>query len=287
MGNVITTSRAAFLVRSEFLLLTILWSIFLRPSTSLLPESTKSGNFRFGSAKTTVHLSADNPVSVMGLENLSPCPHVSRKMVVFDKDGTLGDCTASLPCWANHMSKQLDLLLQKKEQSANKREAVLEEYFRAIGWNAAEQNVLPSALLSAGTWGENVATTASFVQPLLTMSSTAASRQGSASSSQLKFQPANNGTASAALELAQAWHEELGTLHGKDPPLIDNLPQMLLECREKGWLVAVCTSDDRASTQVALQEWNIDRIVQVSRNVNIPCVECSWFDGEKPLIYCM
>ena len=147
------------------------------------------------------------------------------KLIVFDKDGTLGDDSGSLKRWVSHMTTRL---CQEITQNNN---VVVQEFHNALGWDTVRNEVLPSAPLAAGTWQQQVDTTAKVL-----------SRHGCTN----------------PFFLAQQWHDELMNLHGGDNPLVPNLRHLLLECR---FPVAVCTSDERASTNVALRQWNIDDIL--------------------------
>jgi hypothetical protein len=121
------------------------------------------------------------------------------------------------------------LLLQEEEE--------VHAFHQVIGWNASEGRLVPSAPLAAGTWDEQVERCSTLFQ----------NRCGL---------PAH---------VAHEWHSELSNLHGADPPVIANLRELLHSCRaEFGMLVAVCTSDDRAPTDAALDHWNITDLIDVS-----------------------
>ena len=163
-------------------------------------------------------------------ENLS-----KAKMIVFDKDGTLGDDVASLKRWALHMTERLEerMLSDKDKQQ----QLLLQEFHATIGWDPIAEVVVPSAPLAAGTWDEQVVT----VQNLLN-----------------KYNLDDEET------LAAQWHLEMDELHGADKPLIPNLREMLLDCQQRGLIVAICTSDERTSTDKALNFWNVNDVTKYS-----------------------
>jgi len=158
----------------------------------------------------------------------------SPKMIVFDKDGTLGDCTASLRSWAHHMTKRLsnELALFKTTQQV---EADVRAFHLALGWDPLMDNVVPSAPLAAGTWEEQVET------------------------AQIYFNGFGIDSSKARL-----WHEEMGDLHSSDSPVIDNLKDMILECRKEKLLVSICTSDDRRATDKAILSWGLTDLIDLS-----------------------
>jgi len=161
------------------------------------------------------------------------------KMIVFDKDGTLGDDKASLQRWATHMTSQLtQLVLETKSQQQQQQliPVIVNEFHAKIGWDPIRQAVLPSAPLAAGTWDEQVTT----LQTLLN-----------------KYHLDPTGT------LATEWHRPI-LLHGADPPVISNLRSVLLDCQRHGLILSVCTSDERTSTDQALANWNVDDLISYS-----------------------
>ncbi|KAL3911662.1 MAG: hypothetical protein SGILL_007193 [Bacillariaceae sp.] len=156
-------------------------------------------------------------------------------MVVFDKDGTLGDCTGSLRKWVFFMADRARDVLE----SAN--DDIIQELYEDLGWNTTIDNVIPSAPVAAGTWGGAMQIVYDFLQ-----------------------RHKDKCNSIVTLEMVQEWHHELGDLHGQDEPLIDDLRGMLEQCQAMGYLVAVCTSDDKAATKVALKTWGVDDVVNVT-----------------------
>jgi phosphoglycolate phosphatase-like HAD superfamily hydrolase len=151
------------------------------------------------------------------------------KMIVFDKDGTLGNDKASLQRWATHMT----VALQGTQQGSSS--TMISEFHTIIGWDDDLQDVVPSAPLAAGTWVDQVLT----LERVLT---------------KYGHDPS----------LAADWHGQI-ELHGADDPLIPNLKEMLIACQQNGdWEVAVCTSDVRDSTDKALMNWNVQDVVTYS-----------------------
>ena len=91
-------------------------------------------------------------------------------MIVFDKDGTLGDDKAALRRWATQMTTHLTQLVLETFRSGSMPQqqqllpGLLAEFHTTIGWDPIRQSVLPSAPLAAGTWGELVDTLEDFVE---------------------------------------------------------------------------------------------------------------------------
>lgn len=160
------------------------------------------------------------------------------QVVVFDKDGTLGDCTASLRRWVHHMTNRL-------QSVSHNEETLIQLFHQQIGWDANRNDVVPSAPVAAGTWESIVGMVRAFM---------------------IQHQDRLNVTPNAIVDLPQKWHDELGDLHGQDTPLLEDLPGMMRECQRMGYVVAVCTSDDRAATDMALNGWGIaeGKVVEAS-----------------------
>ncbi|KAL3921975.1 MAG: hypothetical protein SGILL_002461 [Bacillariaceae sp.] len=160
------------------------------------------------------------------------------KMIVFDKDGTLGDCTSSLRRWVFFMAEKVRGILVVAEEE--KIDEILQEFYDGLGWNITIDNVNPSAPVAAGTWDGIVTIVYEFL-----------------------VKHKDKCSMNITLDTVQRWHRELGNLHGQDAPVVDDLRGILMKCQAMGYLVAVCTSDDRAATSVALRSWNIDDLVSV------------------------
>ena len=187
-------------------------------------------------------------------EKKSPTPSKSTtssrysqrlKMIVFDKDGTLGNDRESLRKWAEEMTLRArnELLLYTDIPTADI-DRCLSKIHHAIGWDDAHKRPLPSALLAAGTWEEILFTFAKVLS-------------GSMENVDEKVAIHN--------EVA-SWHSEIGgiALHSHDAPVIDDLPSLIHACRSADLLVAVCTSDDRKSTDMALDRWEIASLIDYS-----------------------
>ena len=151
------------------------------------------------------------------------------RLIAFDKDGTLGDDQATIGKWARHMTDRM-----KAAVSPDTVEDCTTEFHSLLGWDAANNHVLPSAPLAAGTWQEQVDSTKKVL-----------SKHG--------VDP----------DLANVWHKEMSALHSGDDPVIPNLREMLLECRDGfGLMVTVCTSDVRVSTDGALSRWQVRDVLE-------------------------
>ena len=166
------------------------------------------------------------------------------KMIVFDKDGTLGNDRDSLRRWAQEMTCRARAeMLQSHccELSTNDIDRCVSNIHDSIGWDGINQIILPSALLAAGTWEEILAVFARNLTNAM-----------------------ENTRYTEILDKVTSWHAEIGSLHSNDAPIIENLPALMQTCQMHGLLVAVCTSDDRKSTDAALAHWNIDLLVNFS-----------------------
>jgi phosphoglycolate phosphatase-like HAD superfamily hydrolase len=126
--------------------------------------------------------------------------------------------------------------------NADNIENLIDKFHTEIGWDNTRDNVIPSAPVAAGTWDNIVG----FVYNFL-----------------VEHQDLIVDTA-ITKDLALQWHAELGDLHEHDTPLLDDLAGMMKACDELGYTVAICTSDDRGSTDKAMQRWGIDKVVTFS-----------------------
>ena len=166
------------------------------------------------------------------------------KMIVFDKDGTLGDCTASLRKWVHHMTDRIRAALTPtNHSSSHQADKILADFYHRIGWDATKNDVVPSAPVAAGTWEDIVTLLYTFL---------------------LEHQDRMEDHIVVSRALAQEWHAELGDLHGHDAPLLDDLRGMMVACRQLGYTVGICTSDDRHGTEAAIRAWQIRDVVDVS-----------------------
>ena len=114
---------------------------------------------------------------------------------------------------------------------------IISRFHDSIGWDAVVSDVTPSAPLSAGTWDEIVSIAASSL--------------------------INSGLSVERREVL-GWHEHLGDIHSEDQPLIKNLPRFLRYFQYHGVMIAICTSDDRPSTDACMRNWEITDLVDHS-----------------------
>lgn len=160
------------------------------------------------------------------------------KLIAFDKDGTLGDCTASLRRWIYHMRDRIRQSIANHKRKDT--ETMLADFYVTMGWNILKDDVLPSAPVAAGTWDDIISLMYQFL---------------------ITHQDQMDIVVTRAL--VEEWHEELGDLHGQDAPLLDDLRGLLLSCRRLGYRVGICTSDDRKGTEIAIKAWHIGDLVDV------------------------
>jgi len=163
------------------------------------------------------------------------------KMIVFDKDGTLGNDSASYQKWVLHFAQKVQEHFFSDntgvEPSEEDRDQLLADFFEFIGWDSKHNKVVASGPIAAGTW-DGCKTMVSDFLVLHGMRNTK--------------------------EIVQQWHEELGNLLGADAPLVENLQELMLTCQRMGYKIGICTSDERASTDAAMKSWKIESIVDVS-----------------------
>mmetsp|Transcript_36081 Transcript_36081/g.82359 ORF Transcript_36081/g.82359 Transcript_36081/m.82359 type:complete len:291 (+) Transcript_36081:241-1113(+) len=159
------------------------------------------------------------------------------KMIVFDKDGTLGDCTSALKEWCQRMTSKVGSKCSNAGISTSQTERIVSNFHKSIGWDAILDDVVPSAPLSAATWPEIV---------------------------QLSANSLSSSGLDVGVDEVSAWHQNLGDIHAEDKPLVDDLPRLLKHFKYHGIIISVCTSDDRASTNACLRNWGIAHLVDYS-----------------------
>ena len=76
--------------------------------------------------------------------------------IIFDKDGTLGDCTPSLKVWRDGMATHIQNKCTSTNLSQHQTNFIIAKFDKAIGWDASSNDVMPSAPLSAGSWDDIV-----------------------------------------------------------------------------------------------------------------------------------
>ena len=155
-------------------------------------------------------------------------PHKSEK-------GTLGDCTPALHNWCSRMTDFI------KEESRSvvymATNEIVSRFHKAIGWNEEENCLIESAPLAAATWDE-----------ILELSSEALTSCG------IKEAPIK----------VRIWHDNLGDIHANDKTLISDLPGYMRNFRNQGYLIAICTSDDRKATDACIKNWGLSDLIDVS-----------------------
>ena len=106
---------------------------------------------------------------------------------------------------------------------------IISKFHKEIGWDVRINDVVSSAPLSAATWDEIVAISAASL--------------------------ADSGLAVEHHEVLE-WHQNLGDIHAEDLPLVKNLPRFLQHFKRHGIQISICTSDDRASTNTCMRNWD-------------------------------
>lgn len=136
-------------------------------------------------------------------------------------------------------------------------ESSIANIHRDIGWDSNDEKILPSALIAAGTWEE-----------ILTVFAEAIA----------VYHDLDTDSCHARIDNVQKmvleWHSSIGDLHAQDEPLVDDLPELFRTCKQYGLKVAVCTSDNRSSTNLALSRWGVNALVDVSfpTMMYMPCI---------------
>ena len=156
---------------------------------------------------------------------------------MFDKDGTLGDCTQALKIWCHRMTEKIVYKSMSMYLSREQTNFLISSFYSVIGWSVEKDDVVPSAPLSAGSWADILDITAECLSAL-------GLRVG--------------------IDEVSCWHESLGDIHTDDPPLINTLPNLLTNLRSQGILTSICTSDDRSSTTACIRNWQIEHLVDYS-----------------------
>jgi phosphoglycolate phosphatase len=150
--------------------------------------------------------------------------------------GTLGDDSGSLKKWMNHMTDCFTECLRKNHYYESEISTIIQSLHNRLGWDNSIQNVISSAPLAVGTWEESIETCCNVAELC-------------------GLEPRT---------LPRQWHAKLNNVHGSDPPIIPNLIEMIQSCRDLGLIVAICTSDDRTSTDSAIRNWNISDLIDYS-----------------------
>ena len=199
------------------------------------------------------------------------------KMVIFDKDGTLGDCNASLKRWVDHMVRMIRTnrrhtiigaaaatgTTTTTTRSDDNDSLLHQNFYDKVGWDSENDQVTPSAPVAAGTWEQITDIVYEFLMEHRDQFGYGGVHRSRSNNNNNSEEDPSSVEASLR-KLAKEWSYGLDDLHGGDDPVIDNLKGMMEECHEMGYLVAVCTSDDRAGTDQALKAWGIDKLVDVS-----------------------
>ncbi|KAL7492410.1 hypothetical protein ACHAWT_001897 [Skeletonema menzelii] len=176
------------------------------------------------------------PASSMRVASWPP-EEWTPKMIVFDKDGTLGDCTQALKIWCNRMTEKIIYKCLSVNLSREQTNFLISSFYSVIGWSVEKDDVVPSAPLSAGSWADILDITAECLSAL---------------------------GLRVSIDEVSCWHESMGDIHNQDPPLINTLPNLLTNLRSQGIVTSICTSDDRSSTTACIRNWQIEHLVDYS-----------------------
>lgn len=194
------------------------------------------------------------------------------RMVVFDKDGTLGDCNASLRRWVQHMVTMIRHHRRDQKVNFNTDEkydenddhGLIVDFYKKVGWDPIKDQVVPSAPVAAGTWDQICDMVCEFLIEHKKDFGFDYFHDENKYNSEEEEEKKEYDAEITFQHLAKKWTYGLDYLHGGDDPVIHNLKEMMDECHKMGYLVAVCTSDDRAGTDMALEAWGVDGVVDVS-----------------------
>ncbi|CAJ1958298.1 unnamed protein product [Cylindrotheca closterium] len=177
------------------------------------------------------------------------------KMIVFDKDGTLGNDKGTHKRWVQHMTRHLEMELDSlctmpsssdvAQLSKEDIPTLIESFHAALGFRSTTSKgdgggiLLPSAPVTSGTWASILTICAHQLQSM--------------------------GVQDASQKVRQ-WHNSIkGALHAQDRPLIDDLPSLMVKLKKTyGFHIAICTSDDRSSTDICVENWNLTDVIDYS-----------------------
>ncbi|GMI10141.1 hypothetical protein TrVE_jg7079 [Triparma verrucosa] len=150
------------------------------------------------------------------------------RIIVLDKDGTLGDARYGLQNWVETMTvKIINHFEQADIFPSMLKKDVTRKFHQLAGWDSERRSITGAASMLAGaTWSDILEATADLL--------------------------------SLPLPTVMAWHESIGPLHGNDKPVNDlQLDELIKKLKSMGLIVCVCTSDSRASAEMALKNWKI------------------------------
>lgn len=124
-------------------------------------------------------------------------------------------------------------------------EQLVSEFHTSAGWNPVDECLLPSSFLSSGTWSQILDATAVVLETF------------------------GNGRLANPREMVEYWHNNLGDIHANDKPLVADLAGFISDLKQQyeGIIIAVCTSDDRRSTNACIQSWGLEDLIDVSENM--------------------
>jgi phosphoglycolate phosphatase len=114
---------------------------------------------------------------------------------------------------------------------------IISHFHQSIGWNTMTDNLMPSAPLSAGTWAGII---------------------------ELSAQSLISAGLQIDMQQLSVWHESLGDIHVNDQPLIPQLPEFFSDLKQNGFLISICTSDDRRATDSCIRNWGIAHLIDYS-----------------------
>jgi len=188
------------------------------------------------------------PILSLSSQNTNGATQPQHEMIVFDKDGTLTDCTKTFQRWVNAMTNEIIIECESSVNDKKSAESSIIAFHNAIGWNPTTENVYPSSMLAAGTW-----------EDILHETHTALSSCWGNESVEDDL----NNNCDVKTKVME-WHENVGDLHGFDEPLIDDLRGLFQDCKERGLITAICTSDDRTGTDACMNNWDLRDVVDFS-----------------------
>jgi beta-phosphoglucomutase-like phosphatase (HAD superfamily) len=152
--------------------------------------------------------------------------------------GTLGDCTQALHTWCKRMSQRIAEECKNHNLESHQILSILSIFHSTVGWDAVNEIILPSAIVSSGTWQRILDATVGVL----------------------------NGHIANAQQKVEYWHDTMGDIHANDEPLVSDLAGLMRTLKQQceGILIAICTSDDRRATNACIKNWGLEDLIDVS-----------------------
>ena len=114
--------------------------------------------------------------------------------------GTLGDCTQALHTWCKRTSQRIAEECKNHNLESHQIMSTLSIFHLTVGQDEVNESILPSAIVSSGTWQGIVDATAVVL----------------------------DGHIANAQQKVEYWHDTMGDIHANDEPLVSDLADLML-----------------------------------------------------------